>query len=125
MVDKLFAMGDVYDTGGDVIIAANGKRVVNRSELERELARVASGETINLTVIRRVKSWHCREIKFAMRTGELKVSKLAHARDRGRSASCSGPTPFEIFPGVDFIGCSNLVEVPSLRRIKIGLGPDL
>jgi hypothetical protein len=87
LVDQSMATVDVYDTGGDLITEINGRRVFNTLDLNREFKaqKLKPGDTVYVTVIRRVRSWHSKTIKFPLRLGEWTRPQTVTIHDSPKS----------------------------------------
>lgn len=87
LVDQSMATMDVYDTGGDLITEINGRRVLNTVDLNREFKaqRLRPGDTVYVTVMRRVRSWHSKTLRFPVRLGEWTTPRTVTIQDQPSS----------------------------------------
>lgn len=71
MVSPLLERAGAFGQGGDLIVAADDKRIRKKSDLEQELRRLHPGDTLYLTVIRPLIGGAHRTMKLAVKVGNL------------------------------------------------------
>jgi S1-C subfamily serine protease len=70
--DRRFFQGQRIDTGGDVIVAVDGKRLEHESDLAELVARRRPGETVTLEILREGDT---QEIEVELEQRPARVSR--------------------------------------------------